>query len=117
MLKIYHNPRCRKSREAVDLLDTTHVEYEVVLYLKTPPTPEELHKILSLLNMSPINLVRKQESIWKEEYKGREWTDDQLVQILCDNPKLIERPIIFDEQVAVVGRPLENLTALLNQLS
>lgn len=117
MLKIFHNPRCRKSCEAINLLDTTDVTYEVVLYLNTTPTPVELQKLLSLLKMSPLDLVRKQEAIWKENYKGQDWTHDQLIQILCDNPKLIERPIIFDEQKAVVGRPIENLKTLLDQLT
>jgi len=113
MLKIYHNPRCRKSREGLAILEESGKEFDVVNYLKTPPSYIELAAIIGKLNIKPIELVRTNESIWKEQFKGKELTDKELIQAMVDHPKLIERPIVILDNEAVVGRPAENIEKLL----
>ena len=112
-MKIYHNPRCRKSREGLHLLEGSHLDFEIIDYLKNPPSEKELYDILTMLGFKPIQLVRKNESIWKENYKNRELTDDEIVKAMCDNPKLIERPVVIKGNKAVLGRPPDNILVLL----
>jgi len=112
-MKIYHNPRCRKSREGLQLIESSHLDFEIIDYLKNPPSEKELNDILTMLGFKPIQLVRKNESIWKENYKNRELTDDEIVKAMCDNPKLIERPIVIKGNKAVLGRPPDNILVLL----
>ena len=112
-MKIYHNPRCRKSREGLQLLENSHENFKIIDYLKDPPTQKELNDILKMLGFKPIQLVRKNESIWKENYKNKELTDDEIVIAMCDHPKLIERPIVIKGNKAVLGRPPENIEELL----
>ena len=107
MIKIYHNPRCRKSRESLEIIKESGKDFEIVEYLKEIPTKEELASILKLLNFSPIELVRKNEAIWKEFYKNKSLTDDQIITAMIENPKLIERPIVIYKNRAVIGRPPE----------
>tara|TARA_B100000497_G_C7678731_1_gene410445 strand:+ start:77 stop:421 length:345 start_codon:yes stop_codon:yes gene_type:complete len=110
---IYHNPRCSKSRQALSLLESKGNKPIVVEYLKNPLTTEQLSQIINELNIKPIDLVRKNESIWKENYKGRELSDDELVEAMISNPKLIERPIVTSSKGTVVGRPPENVLRVL----
>lgn len=112
-MKIYHNPRCRKSREGLQLLESSDLDFQIIDYLKNPPSEKELNDILTMLGFKPIQLVRKNESIWKENYKNKELTDDEIIKAMCNNPKLIERPIVINGNKAVVGRPLENIRVLL----
>jgi arsenate reductase len=114
MIKIYHNPRCRKSREGLALLEKSGKEFEVVKYLEDIPTKEELHEIVSCLDMSPEHLIRKNEAVWKEKFRGKLLTDEQVLDAMLAYPKLIERPIVLRNGKAVIGRPLENITTLLN---
>ncbi len=114
-MKMYHNPRCRKSRETLELLRRHGIEPEIVEYLKTPPTKEELRDILRKLGMKPHELVRKGEAIYKEHFKGKELTDEEWLDALVQYPKLIERPIVVDGERAVIGRPPENVLALIGQ--
>ena len=93
-MKIYHNPRCRKSREGIKFLESKKINFEVIDYIKNNLSSEQIRNILKKLQLKPIELVRKNEAIWKEKYKGKEFTDDQLIEILSNEPKLIERPII-----------------------
>lgn len=113
MIKIYHNPRCRKSREGLHLLENSGKEFEVVKYLDNIPTKEELTSIIDLLGISPIQLVRKNEKIWKENYKGKELSDDNIIEAMVENPKLIERPIITNNNKAVIGRPTESILEII----
>ncbi|WP_422861216.1 arsenate reductase (glutaredoxin) [Flagellimonas sp. W118] len=113
MIKIYHNPRCRKSREGLEYLEKTGENFEVVRYLENVPTAAELENIISYLGITPEQLVRKNESIWKEKYKGKKLSDQDIVNAMVENPKLIERPIIIKGKKAVIGRPSENIDALL----
>ena len=111
-MKIYHNPRCRKSRETLALLKEEGYKPEVVEYLKTPPSQEELIEILSLLGISAEQIIRTGEKIFKENYKGKTFSEEEWVQILIENPKLIERPIVVAGKKAVIGRPPENVHSL-----
>lgn len=113
MTKIYHNPRCAKSRQTLQLLEEKGVKPEVVEYLKTPPKAQELQDILNLLGMRPAQLIRKGEAIFKEKYKGRDLSDTQWIEAMVENPKLIERPIVVKDGKAVIGRPPENVLALI----
>ncbi|KAF9658171.1 arsenate reductase (glutaredoxin) [Tenacibaculum sp. ZH5_bin.1] len=113
MIKIYHNPRCSKSRQGLEIIENSGKEFETVKYLDTTPSTEELKEVISLLNISPIDLVRKNEKIWKEEYKGRELSDAEIIKALVDNPKLIERPIVINGNKAVIGRPPENIKEII----
>ena len=111
-MKIYHNPRCRKSREGLQLLESSHQDFEIIDYLNNPPREKELTDILKMLGLNPIQLVRKNETVWKENYKNKELTDAEIVKAMCDNPKLIERPIVISGNKAVLGRPPENIKVL-----
>lgn len=107
MIKIYHNNRCSKSRCGIELLENSGKEYEIVKYLENIPTTEELKNIINLLGISPVELVRKNEAIWKENYKGKDLTDEEIIKAMIENPKLIERPIVVNGNKAVIGRPTE----------
>lgn len=88
-------------------------EFEVVKYLDDVPTKEELTTLVEYLGIAPIDLVRKTEAIWKEKFKGKTLSDDEVIMALSENPKLIERPIVVNGEKAVVGRPPENIMDLL----
>lgn len=105
MLKIYHNPRCSKSRQGLEILEEAKVPFEIIKYLDLPPTIDELTKLIKILDISPIQLVRKGEAVWKENYKGKNLTDIQIIEAMATYPKLIERPIVIDGNKAVIGRP------------
>jgi arsenate reductase len=113
MFTIYHNPRCRKSREALALLENTGKEIEIRQYLKSPLSIDELKQLLSKLQLRPMEIIRKSESIFKDQFKGKELTDDEWIAILARHPILIERPIVVKGQHAVIGRPIENISGLL----
>lgn len=113
MIKIYHNPRCRKSREGLAFLEKLGEDFEVVKYLEDIPTKSELREIIDFLGILPENLVRKSEAIWKEKYKGRLLTDDEILDIMIENPKLIERPIVINGDRAVIGRPTDRISEIL----
>ncbi len=113
MIKIYHNNRCSKSRCGLELLEKSGKEFKVVKYLETPPTENELKDIISLLSITPIELVRKNEAIWKENYKGKKLSDAEIISAMATHPKLIERPIVINGNKAVIGRPTENILEII----
>ncbi|MCX2763794.1 arsenate reductase (glutaredoxin) [Aquimarina muelleri] len=113
MTTIYHNPRCSKSRQALALLEEKKENIEIVKYLETPLTKEKLSEIITLLDIPPINLVRKNEPIWKENYKDKKLNDNELIIIMSENPKLIERPIVIKNGKAIIGRPPEKIIDIL----
>ncbi|EID72689.1 arsenate reductase (glutaredoxin) [Imtechella halotolerans] len=113
MIKIYHNNRCRKSREGLEIIENSGKEFEIVSYLDNPPTIEELNQLIKLLGITPIELVRTNESIWKEKYKNVKLSDDEIIELMAINPKLIERPIVVNDGKAVVGRPPEKIKSIL----
>ena len=112
-MKIYHNPRCRKSREGLQILEESGAEFETVLYLDNPPSVNELKEIIQKLGIEPLALVRTGEADWKENFKGKNLTDDEIVKAMVTYPKLIERPIVIKGNKAVVGRPPEKIKELL----
>lgn len=112
-MKIYHNPRCRKSREGLAILQDSGQKFEIIEYLKQPLTETELKSILNMLGIKPIELIRKNEVDWKQNYKGKVLSDDELIKAMITFPKLIERPIVVKNNQAVLGRPPENIKELL----
>jgi len=113
MLKIYHNPRCGKSREALEILEGSGKDFQVVHYLQQPPTEGELREIVEKLGLSPMDLVRQGEALWKENFKGKPLSDAQVIKVLAENPKLLERPIVVRGKKAVIGRPPIRVKTLL----
>lgn len=113
-IAIYHNPRCSKSRQTLQLIRDAGVEPEVVEYLKTPPSAAELDDLLQKLGLQPIELMRRKEPVFKElGLANRELTRAEALAVLADNPVLIERPIVVKGHQAVIGRPPENARQLL----
>lgn len=111
-MKIYHNPRCTKSRETLALIREKGIEPEVIEYLKEVPNQEELKTLLMKLNLKAEQLVRRSEAFYKENLKGKSFAEEEWIQILIENPKLIERPIVVRDNKAVLGRPPENVIEL-----
>lgn len=112
-LKVYHNPRCSKSRCAIDLLNERGIQFEVVEYLKETPTVAELASIINKLGIKPEDLLRKGESDYKENFKGKELSDEQWIEAMIQFPKLIERPIVINDNRAIIGRPTERILEIL----
>lgn len=113
MIKIYHNPRCSKSRQGVELLEQSGKGFEIIKYLDTVPTESELKSIINLLNISPLELVRKNEAVWKENFKGKTLTDSEIITAMVTHPKLIERPIVINGKKAVIGRPPSDIGTII----
>ena len=109
MIKVYHNNRCGKSREAIKIVEASGKEFEIIKYLENPPTFDELELLLKKLNYQPLDLVRQKESIWTERFKGKKLSNEEIIKALVENPILIERPIIILKDKAIVARPPEKL--------
>ncbi len=112
-VKIYHNPRCSKSRQTLALIKEQGVEPEVIEYLVTPPSKEELDSILNMLGMEPLELMRRGESEFKEHIRGRQLGRAETVALMVEHPKVIERPIVVSGNRAAVGRPPEAVLEIL----
>lgn len=113
-IRIFHNPRCSKSRATLALLQERGIEPQVTLYLESPPDAEELGGILSKLGKSPRELMRKGETEYRElGLADDSLTDDQLIRAMVANPRLIERPIVLANGKAAVGRPPESVLEIL----
>jgi len=113
-MKIYHNPRCSKSRQTLQLIRDAGIEPEIVEYLKMPPTADELDAILKKLRLDPHELIRTGEAVFKElGLKDRELTRKEAIELMVEHPQLIERPIVVSGRQAVLGRPPENVKELL----
>lgn len=113
MTKIYHNPRCTKSRQTLALLDEKNENTQIIEYLKTSPSKEEITNIIALLGIKPLALIRKGEKIFKEEYKGKALNDEEWIEAMVAHPILIERPIVIKNGKAAIGRPIENVLDIL----
>ncbi len=111
---IWHNPRCGKSRDGLKLLEEKGIDAEVVKYLDTPPTKDELVEVLKMLGISARELMRTKEAIYKELDLKNENDEDKLIEAMVVNPKLIERPVVIKDGKAAIGRPLENIEAILD---
>lgn len=113
-ITIYHNPRCSKSRQALEMLDSRGVEADIVEYLKTPPDAGQLTEILDLLGMEPRDLMRSNESEYKDnKLDDPELSREQLIQAMVDYPRLIQRPIVLGNGKAALGRPPEKILEIL----
>ena len=112
MVTIYHNPRCKKSRAGLQYLQTKTDDIQIVEYLKNPLSEEELKKLLMLLNKKPQEMIRTQEAVYKQNFKGKNFTDDEWIKIMVENPKLIKRPIVVKGNKAVWGDPAEEIDKL-----
>lgn len=113
MITIYHNPRCTKSRECLAFLENSNKEFEVIKYLETKFTVKTLSEIIKKLNIKPIELVRKKEKIWIENFKGKTLSDSEIIDTMVQNPVLIERPIAVYNNKALIARPLEKIKEIL----
>ncbi len=113
MIRIYHNPRCSKSRQGLAVLEASGKEFEIIKYLEDELTVLQLLDIISKLALEPIKLIRKNEVIWKSDYKGKTLSNKDLVEAMIANPKLIERPILLHNGKAKIGRPPEAVLEIL----
>ena len=114
MVDIYHNPRCSKSRQTLALLEEKGVTPNIIEYLKTPPDAETIKTLLSQLDMPARDLLRKTEDIYKElKLSDKSLSDEQLIKAMAENPKLIERPIVINNNRAKIGRPPEAVLDIL----
>lgn len=112
MAKIYHNPRCGKSRQTLKLLEDNNIPVEVILYLKDIPDVKELTSVVNKLKIKPKDLIRKGEKIYKEKFADQELSDKEWIQVMVDHPILIERPIVIEGRKAKIGRPPEQVLEL-----
>ena len=112
-VKIWHNPRCSKSRDSLKYLQEQKKEFEVVEYLKEIPSKEEIQNLLVKLGLNAKDIIRNGEAVYKELNLKNENNEGRLIEAMIENPKLIQRPIVVQENKAVIGRPIENVVELL----
>ncbi len=115
MLQIFHNNRCGKSRNCLSMLESSGKEFEIISYLTTPPTAVELQGVIEKLDIKPIDLVRQKEKTWIDNFKGKDFTDEELIKIMITNPILIERPILISEEKAIIARDEEKIINFLKK--
>ncbi|NOZ33830.1 MAG: arsenate reductase (glutaredoxin) [Chlorobi bacterium] len=114
MIKIYHNPRCKKSRAGLQYLQEKNIEFTIVQYLKDKPfTEKSLKNVLKKMNVKPNDMIRIQEKEYKLNYKGKTFSDDERIKIMVENPKFINRPIVETDDAAVWGDPPANIDNIL----
>jgi arsenate reductase len=113
MFQIYHNPHCRISRQVLEKIQKSGVEIEVIEYLKNIPSVQELKVLLMKLNLKPQQIFRTEEKYYKQKLKGKNFTEEEWLQILHENPSLIERPIVIRKNKALVCRPAERVEEIL----
>lgn len=113
MITIYHNPRCTKSREALEIVSQKHDDFEVVLYLKNPLNERQLENLVYLLNIEAKDLVRKNEMEWKDNYKDKQLSQKEIIIAIAKHPKLMERPIVKNNKKAVIARPPQKVLEII----
>ncbi|MPM85996.1 putative protein YfgD [bioreactor metagenome] len=111
-ISVYHNPRCRKSRAGLDLVKTKTNEIEIIDYLNTGITPAALKKLTQQLNMNVTDLIRTQEDYYKKELKGKNFSDEEWLQIIAENPKLLRRPVVVKGNKAAIVESVDDLERL-----
>lgn len=116
MIKIFHNPRCQKSRNALNLISRSGEAIQVVNFLKDIPTKAELLQIIERLGIAPEALVRKNEALWKERYGNLKFSGDDIIDLLLEHPKLIERPILIKGNRAIIGRSEDKIQEFMKTL-
>ena len=109
IIKVLHNNTCSKSRAILEHLDENNVPFEIIDFMETPLTELELKTLLKKLNTDVQGLIRKNDRIYQERYMGKNFSEDEWIKILVENPALIQRPILIKGSVAMVGRPIENV--------
>ena len=114
-ITIYHNPRCRKSREAVQYMEGRGVSLKIVKYLDQLFDVNSLGEVLKKIDMKPSEILRRNEVLWKKVYDGNNLSEDQILKLLVEQPRLIERPIVTLGNKGVLARPIESLIEFLNQ--
>ena len=112
-VKIYHNPRCSKSRQTLEIIHQQGLKPEIIKYLETPPTVKEIELVLSMLKLEPKQLMRKNETEYKQFFTEESLNRDQLIELMHKYPKVIERPIVLSNNKAVIGRPPESVLDIL----
>jgi arsenate reductase len=112
-LKIYHNPRCSKSRKTLEIIQQKGLVPEIIKYLETAPTIKEIELVLTKLNLEPRQIMRKNETEYKQYFTDELLTNKQLVELMHKYPKVIERPIVLNKNKAVIGRPPEAVLEIL----
>jgi len=113
MIKIYHNNSCSKSNCALNILEESGKEFEIVNYLETPPIADDLISIINKLGIKAHQLIRKNEAVYTDKYKGKELSEQEWVMLMVENPILIERPILVSGERAVIARPTEKIYDIL----
>ena len=114
MVTIYHNPRCSKSRQTLQLLNDNNINPEVVEYLKTPLNADELTNIINMLGVSVREIIRTSEQDYKDRnLKNPDLSDDELLNAIVEAPKLMQRPIVVNGNKAAIGRPPEDVLGIL----
>lgn len=113
MITVFHNPRCSKSRTAVEILKKHNAGVKLIEYLKTPPTENELKAVLKKLKMGAEQILRKKEALFQKKFAGKKFSEAEWIRILVKNPVLIERPIAIKGNKAVIARPPETIEQLL----
>ncbi len=115
MIKVLHNNTCSKSRAILEHLDENNVPFEIIDFMETPLKELELKTLLKKLNTDVQGLIRKNDRIYQERYMGKNFSEDEWIKILVENPALIQRPILIKGSVAMVGRPIENVRFFIEQ--
>ena len=113
MITVYHNPRCGKSREALQFLTDKNIDHEIIKYMDEPLSPTELENLLDKLDMTADELLRTKEKLWKEEFADKDLDDNELILLMIENPRLMERPIVVNGDKAVVARPADLIDTIL----
>ena len=114
MYLIYHNPRCKKSRAGLQFLEENGLTFEIKKYLDEGLTADELKAVFEKMGRRPGEMIRKQEEVYKKQYKGKQLTDDEWIEAIIKNPKLLNRPIVVHGDKAVWGDPPENIKAIMD---
>ena len=115
MIKVLHNNTCSKSRAILEHLDENNVPFEIIDFIETPLTELELKTLLKKLNTDVQGLIRRNDRLYQERYMGKNFSEDEWIKILVENPALIQRPILIKGSVAMVGRPIENVRFFIEQ--
>jgi len=109
MLKFYHNPRCKKSRDGLAYLKSKTNDFVLIEYLKKGITRDNINEILLKANLKPSDIIRKQEEVYKKELKGKKFTDKEWIMIIVENPKLLQRPVLVGKHKATIAQPPEKI--------
>jgi len=116
MIKIYHNPRCAKSRAGLKYIESRNISCEVIDYIEKPLTAEVIKRLIMKLNIKPVDLVRTNDEVYKKELKGRNFTNEEWIKILEQNPRLIKRPVVEGRYKAVIAIPETAIDIILKDI-